>query len=187
MNGSTEAHHIDFARLVFPERRNVQCGIEQQIGRAACQRENFARAVIAEYVRARRQRRCRAAVDIASGDGTAPSRVTVLRDRRDKIRRRAESGIETGAIGALVHAPPVVPACGHDVDLFQRALSDVADIQLSRLRDRTKIGTDCAFPPRKSHRDPELRRQKDCPAARSTAGRRRGGQRRCEESSPAIH
>src|SRR5258705_153356 len=73
------------------------------------------------------------AVDISSGDGTAPSRVAVLHDRRDKIRRRAELGIETRAIGALVHAPAVVPAYTYDVDLFQRALPDVTDIQLARL------------------------------------------------------
>ena len=94
--------------------------------------------------------------------------MTVLRDRRDKIRRRAEPGIETRAIGALIHAPAVVPAYGDDVDLFQRALSDVADIQLSRLPIERKAERIAH-----SHRENlvatrQLRRNRDCSAARST-------------------
>src|SRR6185369_17825640 len=128
---TSEPDHVDFARFIFAERRNVQRRVEQDGGRTVRQGENLAGAVISEDIRARRQRPCCAAVDISAGDGASATGLRVLRNRRDIVRGIAQSGVESRANVTLEHSPTVVAAGLDDVDLVERRLPDVAHVELA--------------------------------------------------------
>src|SRR5206468_6002700 len=131
-DGTIQIQNKQLAGFVFSERRNLECGVEQNRLDAILQHENFARAQISVDICAIRQAGLRAAVHIASDDraSSVGPGIDVVGNRGNETGRRTRGGAETGADGTFPNAPAVVASLCNNIDFLPSVLSDIANIKL---------------------------------------------------------
>ena len=123
--------HIDLARIILPERRDMHLGLDEKprfathpstLGRA--RRKNFSAAVVPVEVDADERRDSSPPVHITSNDGTTATLMVILKYRRSKICLTTRF-LKIKAMKPLHDPPAIISTRPHYIDFLPSVLPDI--------------------------------------------------------------